>query len=155
MICFVIGMLASSFTSVDSAMTSVTTSVLKDICDVKDVSRGKRVVTHLSVATILFLLVLSLGFSAGNTAIDVVYIFVSYLYGPVLGLFAFALFSQRVVESHAGYIPFVALFSVLLSHVTKILLADYYAMGYELLLLNGLFMWTGLLLISQNRPHTN
>lgn len=155
LVCFVIGMLASSFSSIDSAMASVTTSLLKDLKGIENVSRTKRVGTHALVALFLAMLV-CLHNEGGNAAIDVVYTIVSYLYGPVLGLFAFALFSKRFVEKWAVLIPVVAVLSVGLSHIVKTLLshADY-VMGYELLLLNGLLMFLGLLLISQTRPHTN
>ncbi|MBR2260689.1 MAG: sodium:solute symporter [Paludibacteraceae bacterium] len=139
--CFVIGLLASTFSSIDSAMTSITTSIINDFKS-SDTTIKDRKIIHFSIAILLFLLVMAMEWIHNEHAIDVIYTIVSYLYGPVLGLFIFALSNHQ----HKGrYIPFIAILSILLSFLTsQMLLLVNYTMGYELLLLNGGLMYTGL-----------
>lgn len=142
--CFSLGMLASSFSSVDSAITSITTSLSVDFGrGIK--GRKQRIVLHSLVTLLFFSLMLLLQYSTNTHAVDLIYTIVSFLYGPVLGLFSFAFFCN--VEKNVRFIPLVAIFSVLFSYFLKILLFEKYgySMGYELLLLNGILMFGGLL----------
>lgn len=150
MVCFSVGMLASSLSSVDSAMTAMTTSFLNDVlrregaCDAS--FRHK---IHLGVAACVGVLVVLLDFMRNNHAIDLIYQLVSYLYGPLLGMFAFCLFHKKA-RLESRWVAVVALLSPILSYWVsiKIRTAFSYEMGYELLLLNGLLTYVGILLVS-------
>lgn len=150
MACFSVGMLASSLSSVDSAMTAMTTSFINDILG-REKSNGDasfRHKIHLGVALCVGLLVILLDFIRNDHAIDLIYQLVSYLYGPLLGMFAFAIIHKHRAIS-TKWVVLVAILSPILSYVVsiKIRTAFSYEMGYELLLLNGLLTYLGVWLL--------
>jgi Na+/proline symporter len=148
---FVLGIVAASFSSADSALTSLTTICCVDLLQKgRDERLRKRVHVLMCVAFVLFILV----FQAVNSTslIDAVYTIVSYTYGPLLGLFAFGLLTKRTVRDR--WTPFVAVVSPLLCFLLDKgagLLAGYH-FGYELLMLNGLLTFAGLYILSAGRP---
>ena len=142
---FTIGIVAASFSSADSALTSLTTCFCVDVCRrSRDEQLRRR--THLAMCVLFVVFIV--GFHAANSTslIDAIYTMVSYTYGPLLGLFAFGLFTRRRVDDRR--VPLVAIASPLLCYAieygAKELLG--YHFGYELLLLNGLITFCGLLL---------
>lgn len=151
LVCFAVGMLASSFSSVDSAMTAMTTSFLSDILgvDAEKVSPKFRHRVHLGVAVAVCLVVMLLDFVRSDHAIDVIYQLVSYLYGPLLGMFAYCVFRRGRDVVDSVWIVVVAVFSPVLSYATSKALHVFcwYDMGYELLLLNGLITYLGLVCV--------
>ena len=145
---FVLGIVAASFSSADSALTSLTT-----ICCVDMLQKGgderlrKRV--HVLMCTVFVLFILVFQVVNSTSLIDAVYIIVSYTYGPLLGLFAFGLFTKYSVRDK--YVPFVAIASpvvcFLIDRITTS--ATGYHFGYELLMLNGVLTFLGLLGLSR------
>ena len=87
-----------------------------------------------------------LAFKALNSTsvIDAIYILCSYTYGPLLGLFAFGLFTKRSVDDRSVPVICVAspLLCLLIDYATRTLTG--YVFGYELLILNGLLTFIGL-----------
>ena len=83
-----------------------------------------------------------------TSLIDAIYILVSYTYGPLLGLFAFGLFTHR--EPNDRLVPYICIASPLLCYGLDSLSQHLYAyhFGYELLMFNGLFTFLGLWLTS-------
>ena len=149
-ILFTIGIVAACFSSADSALTALTTSFCVDICGRSaDERLRKRAHLGISVVFILFILV----FRAVNSTslIDAVYIIVSYTYGPLLGLFAFGLLTKGTVNDK--WVPCIAVSSPLLCFVldTIVSTTSGYKFGYELLMLNGLITFLGLLMIRNKR----
>ena len=140
---FTLGIVAASFSSADSALTSLTTCFCVDVCGRPADERLRRRVHFLmGVVFVVFMLV----FRAVNSTsvIDAIYILVSYTYGPLLGLFAFGLFTRRGVNDRL--VPFVAVASPLVCLAIDSLASRFlgYKFGYELLLLNGAFTFGGL-----------
>lgn len=148
LVCFSVGMLASSFSSVDSSMTAMTTSLLTDLMGKESgsVSSVLRHRVHLCVAFCVCLSVLALDFVKSGHAIDVIYQLVSYLYGPLLGMFAYCIIHKKG-KTDSKWVAVVAVMSPIVSFVVskKIRTAFGYEMGYELLLLNGLITYLGIL----------
>jgi Na+/proline symporter len=144
--CFVVGMLASTFSSVDSAITSITTSLSTDFKK-NEIDKKSRMVIHSLVTLLLGLIVVILQHLSNEHAIDFIYMIVVFFYGPLLGMFAFALMNKHHCKSRA--IPFVALISILVTYCVKIFLMSMlsYEIGYELLLLNGGITYVGLLCV--------
>ena len=140
---FTLGIVAASFSSADSALTSMTTIYCVDIAGrAEDEGLRKRV--HLAMC-VLFVLFIILFRTANSTSlIDAIYIIVSYTYGPLLGMFAYGLFTRRAVNDRL--VPFVAVVSPLLCYAIDSLTASFtgYRFGYELLMLNGLLTFAGL-----------
>jgi hypothetical protein len=84
-----------------------------------------------------------------KSIIDTIYAIAGYTYGPLLGLYAFGLFTKRQIKDSAT--PFIAILSPLISFAISYLLKTFteYSMGYELLLLNGIITFVGLLIFTK------
>ena len=144
---FVIGIVASSFSSADSALTSLTTSYCVDIREKADDERLRRRV-HLFICLLFVLVIVAFDMLNNRSLIDAIYTIVGYTYGPLLGLFAFGLFTRWQVRGR--WVPLVCVLSPLLCYAISTLseqLWDYH-FGYELLLLNGLLTFVGLRIVS-------
>ncbi|MBQ7870196.1 MAG: sodium:solute symporter [Prevotella sp.] len=140
---FTIGIVAASFSSADSALTSLTTSYCVDIRRREDDERLRRRV-HVGFCVLFVVFILLFRLVNSTSVIDAIYILVSYTYGPLLGLFAFGLLTRRSVRDK--YVPYIAIVSPLLCFVLdKVAVALWgYHFGYELLLLNGMLTFVGL-----------
>ena len=143
---FVIGIVAAAFSSADSAITSLTTSVCVDLIGRDDEEQLRRRV-HLVVLSAFFACILAFRAINSSNAIDAIYTMAGYTYGPLLGLFAFGLFTRQQVLDR--WVPLVAIASPIICGLLDYVaprLWDYH-FGYELLMLNGLLTVAGLLLI--------
>ena len=143
MMLFTIGIVAASFSSADSALTSLTTSYCVDI---RRQAGNERLRKQTHIAMCLFFVLFILLFRALNSTslINAIYTIASYTYGPLLGLFTFGLFTHR--QPHDSMVPAICIASPLLCYAldtTTQHLWDYH-FGYELLMLNGLLTFLGL-----------
>ena len=140
---FVIGIVAASVSSADSALTSLTTSYCVDICHREDDERLRRRV-HLAMCLLFVLFILLFDAVNSKSLIDAIYTLVGYTYGPLLGLFAFGLFTHRQVRDRL--VPYVCIAAPLLCYAVDYLAKQQfdYHFGYELLLLNGMLTFIGL-----------
>ena len=140
---FTIGLVAASFSSADSALTSLTTSYCVDI-------RGKagderlRKRAHMGMSLLFVLLILLFRMLNSTSVIDAIYVMCGYTYGPLLGLFAFGMLTKR--KPNNRHVPYICVASPLLCWMIDLLVSQYtgYQFGYELLMLNGLLTFTGL-----------
>ena len=139
---FLLGILATSFSTVDSSLTALTTTFCIDICERPDDERLRKT-THLTMALLLALCVFCFSLSDTSSLIDVIYTLVGYTYGPLLGLFSFALLHGNRQSRHA---PVVCIAAPMLCYVISLAVSRYtaYHMGYELLMLNGMLTYCGL-----------
>ena len=145
---FIIGIVAASFSSADSALTSLTTCFCVDIRRQPD-NEALRKRTHIAMCGFFMLFILLFRQINSTSLIDAIYILASYTYGPLLGLFAFGLFTNRQPKDRL--VPYICLASPLLCYAldtTSQHLWNYH-FGYELLMLNGLLTFSGLLLSSK------
>ncbi|HOU68160.1 MAG TPA: sodium:solute symporter [Paludibacteraceae bacterium] len=148
--CFIIGMVASAFSSADSALTSLATSFTLDILRMENgderTVRAYRKLLHTLFSGLMVLLVIVFHSLEGSSAIDMIYTIVSYMYGPLLGLFSFGLFTKWFIRT--SWIPFIAILAPSLTYgLNSLLVYAYgYSMGYEMLIVNGGLMFLGLLL---------
>jgi len=144
---FTLGIVAASFSSADSALTSLTTSYCVDIRQ-RPADEALRKRTHLSFCLLFAIFILLFQSVNSTSLIDAIYTIVSYTYGPLLGLFAFGLFTRR--EVHDRWVPLVCVASPLLCYaIGQLAIRQFgYQFGYELLLLNGLLTFTGLWALS-------
>lgn len=142
-ILFTIGIVAASFSSADSALTALTTIFCVDICEKADDEQLRKRV-HLGMALLFALLILVFRSVNSTSVIDAIYILCSYTYGPLLGLFAFGLFTKRTVRNR--WVPYVAVAAPLICYGLDRLSRQYlgYQFGYELLMLNGMLTFAGL-----------
>lgn len=154
---FVLGIAAAAFSSVDSALTALTTSFCIDILDIEkkqlDEVRATRIRRRVHIAVVFVFVIFTLIFKALNSTsvIDAIYIMASYTYGPLLGLFAFGLFTRKMPRDR--FIPVVCVLSPVICYALSVIVPQYtgYRFGYELLMLNGLLTFAALWGLSLRR----
>lgn len=150
-ILFTLGITAASFSNADSALTSLTTSVCTDLLGMSERNqtedRRRRWWIHLGVCVLFALMVLFIGSVQQSSLLNTIYTAVSYTYGPLLGLFAFGLFTHSAVRDR--WVPYLCVLSPLVSYAVATSLDKLwgYHVGYEILLFNGLFTFLGLMLL--------
>ncbi len=140
---FAVGVVAASFSSADSALTSLTTSYCIDICGRNDDERLRKR-AHVCIALVFILFILAFRAVNSTSVIDAVYVLCSYTYGPLLGLFAYGLLTKRGVNDRV--VPYVAVASPVVCYVLNDVVrrSAGYQFGYELLMLNGALTFAGL-----------
>jgi len=146
---FLIGLLAAAYSSADSALTSLTTSYCVDIKEEINTQKVTRMKIHLSFTLILFLTIVLFKYSMHASVISGLFTLAGYTYGPLLGLFAFGMINKRRIQDK--YVPYIAVFAPVITFFINKNSQDLFAgyqFGFELLLINGLLMFLGLLLIS-------
>ena len=148
MILFTIGIVAASFSSADSALTSLTTCFCVDLGRRRHIETLRKK-THIAMCGFFMLFILLFHQINSTSLIDAIYILASYTYGPLLGLFIFGLFTSRRPKD--CLVPYICIGSPLLCYVLdsiSIHLWNYH-FGYELLMLNGLLTFVGLWISSR------
>lgn len=149
---FILGLIAAAYSSADSALTSLTTSVCVDFLDIerkaeeKQVSVRKQV--HIFMSVLLFVVVVVLNKTLDRNAIFQVIYLAGYTYGPLIGLFLFGIFTQRQVSGiHTVLIALIAPFLTWMANYYSPGLTGYH-FGAELILFNALLTYGGLWLSS-------
>jgi Na+/proline symporter len=135
---FTLGITAAAFSSADSALTALTTSVCVDILRRPDDERLRRRM-HVVVTVVVIICILLFRVLNSTSVIDAVYVIASYTYGPLLGLFAFGLFVPSRVRPLEKAVPWICVASPVVCFVLSEVSSSFwnYHFGYELLLLNG------------------
>ncbi len=158
-IIFILGLIAAAYSSADSALTSLTTSFCIDFLKLDQYSEDQqkkiRKQTHLGMSFVLVVVVILFKYVLDRNVIDGLLTVASYTYGPLLGLFAFGIFTPFQIHDHKVWV--VVLLSILLIVLVGYLSPETlggYQIGYELLPLNGLLTFLGLLLIRQKKTTT-
>jgi len=153
---FVLGLVSAAYSAAGSALTALTTSFTVDILETtkKNKTEGHttkvRKIVHIGMSVVMGLVIIAINLLNNTSVIDAVYIMASYTYGPILGMFAFGIFTKKQV--HDKFVPLVALLSpVLCFFLQKNSEAWFngYTFSYELLIMNAVFTFIGLLLISR------
>ena len=155
---FVIGLIAAAYSSADSALTALTTSFSIDILEVNKMEEIKatriRKQVHMGTSVVLMVVIFAFYLLNDKSVISQIYTVAGYTYGPLLGLFAFGLFTKRGLSDAA--VPYIAIASPLLcfalSYYSKQLFGGY-EFGFELLIINGSITYAGLWLNSMLSKH--
>lgn len=151
---FVLGIIAAAYSSADSTLTALTTSFCYDFLQIQNNYPPERQVSvrkwvHLGFTALMFLVILVVRWLNDQSVINAVFLIAGYTYGPLLGLYSFGLFTQRSVRDR--WVPVCAvsapLLAYLVSYHSEALLYGY-KFGFEILILNGAFMFLGLYLLS-------
>lgn len=152
-IVFLLGLIAAAYSSADSALTSLTTSFSIDILGIEkkyDMARQivmrKRIHIVMSIVLILVIIIFKYVI-ADATVIAKLFTFAGYTYGPLLGLYAFGLFTKWAVRDR--WVPVVAIASPIVAYVISSLslsLLDF-DFGFFILILNGSLTFIGLMSI--------
>lgn len=158
-IVFILGLMAAAYSSADSALTSLTTSFCVDFLDINKYPEAKqqrlRKQIHIGMSLLIIVVVILFKYLLDRNVIDGLLTVASYTYGPLLGLFAFGIFTPFQINDRKIWM--VVLFSILLIVMIGNLPPQAlggYQIGYELLPLNGLLTFLGLWLIRTNQSTT-
>jgi SSS family transporter len=148
LILFLIGLMASAYSSADSALAALTTSFTVDIIGIKNKTEQQikktRTWVHLAISFLMAIMIIVFNLVNEKSIINAIYAIAGYTYGPLLGLYAFGLFTKYKVRDKI--VPIIAILSPILCYLISYLLKKYadYNTGYELLLLNGFITFMGL-----------
>ncbi len=155
-IAFLLGITAAAFSSADSALTALTTSFCVDFLgmDVEQSAKSKRTRTlvHIGFSAILVLVIIAFKIINNQSVVIAVFKAVGYTYGPILGLFIYGMFFVK--KPNDRLVPVVAIISPVLTYVISSFskqMFNGYEFGFELLILNALWMILGLLLIKSKK----
>lgn len=151
-ILFVVGLISSTYSAAGSALTALTTSFTVDMLEgtkrygdarLTRIRRGVHVAMALGMAGVI----LAFEYWADDSVINLVYKVASYTYGPILGMFAFGMFTRLKVRDR--WMPLVALAAPALSALVQwwALKTWDYQIGFELLIYNAAFTMIGMLLL--------
>ena len=152
LIFFTIGIIAAAFSSADSALTALTTSFCIDIAGISHLSgkeaERRRKLVHFCISVLFIGFILLFKAVNNNSVIDAIYTIASYTYGPLLGLFAFGLFTP--MRPRDRFVPYIAIASPLLCYAIDRLVftSTGYQFGYEMLMFNGFLTFMGLTCLS-------
>lgn len=160
---FIIALISALFPSADGAITALTSSFCIDIAgmqrrsDWREVKKKKfRQRVHILFALIFLLFVLVFRWVNNPSMIGVILKVAAYTYGPLLGLFAFGILTKRVVNDKV--VPVICLLAPVICFVFDKFQKNIFGsfeIGLELLIINGLITFAGLLLISKRSPIGN
>jgi Na+/proline symporter len=163
-VCFVLGMVAAGYSSADGTLTALTTTFCYDFLGFSSSSgqtgsaRELRVRRWVHVAFALLYLLVIIAFRPFHrqSLIDTVFDVAGFTYGPLLGLYAFGLFTHR--KARDRWVPLIAVLSPVVCYILKLNSFQWfgYHFGFEILLLNGLITFLLLWLSSLgNKPNQN
>ena len=149
---FTIGVVASAFSSADSSLTALTTCWCVDVLGMDKDGEGQEVRrkrVHLCMMLVFLLCTLAFHALGSSSVMDLIYTLVGYTYGPLLGLFAFGMFTKR--QPQEGGVPYIAVAAPVVCYLIDYFTftATGYRFGYELLMFNGLLTFVGLWAISK------
>lgn len=150
---FILGLVSSTYSSAGSALTALTTSFTIDVLEgAKRFEEEKltmvRKRVHVAMAVAMFVVICTLHHLGSSNVIDAVYTLASYTYGPILGLFAFGIFTKwNVRGKYVGILAVIApTICYILQHNSEHWFGGY-KFSYELLLVNALITFIGLLML--------
>ncbi len=151
-IVFFLGLIAAAYSSADSALTSLTTSFCVDFLGIEkkpEVEQSKlRKKVHIGMSVLLVIVIIIFKHLLNDNVISNLLMVATFTYGPLLGLFCFGIFTKYKVQD--SYVWLIAGISVGIIYILSEIPADIlggYQFGYELLPLNGLLTFIGLILI--------
>lgn len=157
-IVFIIGLIAAAYSSADSALTSLTTSFCVDFLGFgkKDRTENKkwqiRLMVHVAFTVVLFFTIVILNAVNNDAIINGLLKAAGYTYGPLLGLFAFGLFTKK--EIYDKYVWIVVVLSPILSALLDVYSVDIFGgleFGFTILAVNGLLTFLGLMILVKRK----
>ncbi|MCW3083727.1 MAG: sodium:solute symporter [Bacteroidetes bacterium] len=154
---FIIGLISAAYPSADGALTALTSVFCLDFLGLKndetkteEEKKKIRQRVHIAFAALLLLVIILFKVVNNDAVINNLFTWATYTYGPLLGLYAFGLFTKK--EIHDRFVPLVCC----IAPVSCIFLNEYsvqlfsgYKFGFEMIILNGLLTFIGLWCISK------
>lgn len=154
-IMFLIGITAATYASSDSALTALTTSFSIDFMNVQNKTEAETIRiknwVHIGFSVVFVIVIMIFHSVNSSDLITAIYKIASYTYGPLLGLFAYGIFTKRAVIDKA--VPFICVAAPILTYFVVQYVENNvgYKFGFENLLLNGLFTVIGLAIIGKSK----
>lgn len=150
---FILGLIAAAYSSADSALTALTTSFSIDIINIekryneeKQVRVRKQI--HILISLIIIFVIIAFKYLIKDeSVIAKLFVFAGYTYGPLLGLYAFGLFTKWSVKDKL--VPLIAILSPILSYIISVNSSKWFGFefGFFILILNGFLTFLGLILV--------
>ncbi|UOB16972.1 sodium:solute symporter [Abyssalbus ytuae] len=152
---FLIGLIAAAYSSADSALTSLTTSFSIDILNIEKKYNEKEQIAirkkiHVLASIVLIGVIIVFKYLIKNeSVIAKLFVFAGYTYGPLLGLYAFGLFTKWKVKD--TYVPLIAIIAPIIAYFISTATIQWFNFdfGFFILVLNGFLTFMGLVLISR------
>lgn len=153
---FLLGLTASNYASADSALASLTTSFCVDFLNFEKSSdsekhkKRKRTWVHLGFSLLIFLVIILFYWLNNDAVINKVFQFAGYTYGPLLGLFSFAILTKRQIVWRK-FLIWICIASPILTYVLNHYSPVWwngFTFGNLLVAINGGITFLGLYLIS-------
>lgn len=153
---FVLGLVAAGYSSADGTLTALTTTLCFDFLhfDRRDELTERqqtryRKLIHVGFAMLYLLVIIAFEPFHSDSLINTLFDVAGFTYGPLLGMYAFGLFTQRQVRDRL--VPLVAVASPVACYILKMNSQAWfsYNFGFEMLLLNGLLTFLGLFLVAK------
>lgn len=149
---FILGLFAAAYASADSAMTALTTSFCIDFLDFEkrtdqQQKNKTRLWVHVGMSVATFLVILVVKLLNQQAVIDAIFQTATYTYGPLLGLFAFGLFTKLNVRD--SWVPAICIVAPLICLAINSLSGNW--LGFATLPANGALTFLGMLAISTGR----
>jgi SSS family solute:Na+ symporter len=162
-IVFIIGLISAAYPSADGALTSLTTSFSRDFLGINKNEKlsekqkeKTRYMVHAGFALLLLMVIVVFRAINDRAVVDKLFTIAGYTYGPLLGLYSFGLFTRWKVKDK--WVPLIAVISPVLCYFLSVydqVLLKGYNFGFELLIINGIFMFIGLVLIRKKHTLSN
>jgi Na+/proline symporter len=156
---FTIGLISAAYPSADGALTALTSVFCIDFLGLRDnptkteTQKTKiRYLVHFSFAGVLLIVITIFKLINNDSVINNLFTWAGYTYGPLLGLYAFGLFTKK--QLHDMFVPIVCVLSpficFFLNKYSETLFNGY-KFGFDLIIWNGLITFIGLLIISRKK----
>tara|TARA_R110001583_G_scaffold39260_10_gene126012 strand:- start:6447 stop:7904 length:1458 start_codon:yes stop_codon:yes gene_type:complete len=150
-ISFILGITAASFSSVDSALTALTTSFTHDFLDIqhKSSKEKKRLKNSVLVGFSLVIFSIIMLFSASKgDVISTIFKVAGYTYGPLLGLYLFGIFTKIKIKDAA--VPFICILMPLLTYYLNYVFLTQFSfdLGFMNILVNALLTIFSLIIVT-------
>ncbi|MGB0896730.1 MAG: sodium:solute symporter [Flavobacteriaceae bacterium] len=157
---FLLGLIAAAYSSADSALTSLTTSFSIDILDIKKKYEKQQQIKirkqiHVVISLVLIAVIIIFKYVLKDVSVIAkLFKLAGYTYGPLLGLYAFGLFTKWQIKDKL--VPVIAILSPILSYIISMNSLKWFGFefGFFILILNGALTFLGLLAITQKQHHS-
>ena len=156
---FILGLIAATYSSADGTLTALTTSFSIDILEIKkktsDAQTRIRKRVHIMFSAIMAMTILIFKyFIADESVIAKIFQFAGYTYGPLLGLYAYGLFTKW--GTNDKLIPYIAILAPILTYFINYICITYFNFdfGFFVLIINGLLTFIGLALTAGKHNKT-
>lgn len=152
-ITFLLGIVAATYSSADSALTSLTTSFSVDFLDITQKEEAERQRTvrwvHVGFSILLALVIILFKSLNDDSVISNLFKAAGYTYGPLLGMYAYGLFTKRSTLDQ--FVPIICVISPIFCYILNLNSEAWlggYKFGFEILIVNGALTFLGLWLLS-------